>query len=124
VSAILKPLGIGLLGFFISGAAFWFGFAFLLLPAADDALAWFPAAVIALPLLVAGYLGARFTVSAHRSRRVLVGALTGAIGISLVLILGQSQGLWRVFALFVLGAGAWSALGGLVGVATNPNDSE
>ena len=117
--AILKPIGIGLLGFLASCLAFWFGFAFILLPLGASAINWYPIAVVALPLLVAGYLGARFTASRYASRRVLIGAITGALGLMFLLLLGQSEGVWWFMPLLVLGAFAWSAIGGLIGVATS-----
>ena len=85
VGAILKPIGIGMLGFVLSAFICWTSTSILIASDVVGAFPWVILFCVVVSLLAAGYLGARFTVSRHWLRRTIVGTVAGSFSFVLLL---------------------------------------
>jgi hypothetical protein len=115
VNAIIKPIALGVAAYVVSAVGLWFVLSRILFPSMPGTIWLLPAVVTLVPLLLSGYVAARFTVSKHRLRKVALGVVAGLIGYGISLIITQAQGEVWFFALFVFGAGIVAALGSILG---------
>lgn len=115
MSAAIKPVALGVAAYIMSAVGLWFVLSFVLLPVMPDTIWLLPATITLVPLLLAGYVAARFAISSHRSHRVAFGVIAGLIGYGISLVVTQARGEVWFFVLFVFGAAIVAALGGLLG---------
>jgi len=115
MNAIIKPIAFGVAAYVISAVGLWFVLSYVLFPVMPGAIWLLPTAITLVPLFLSGYVAARFTVSSHRSRRVVFGVVAGLIGYGISLVITQAQGEVWFFVLFVLGAAIVAALGSFLG---------
>ena len=77
--AVLRPIALGVVAYFATVVAMGF-FALNVLHAGVKESFWLLTGAVTLPLIVSGYVGARFTVSAFRARRVVLGVASALLG--------------------------------------------
>ncbi|MEL7023513.1 MAG: hypothetical protein AAGL69_07160 [Pseudomonadota bacterium] len=119
MNPLLKPIGIGVLGFVLSYIGFWFGFTVLVNIYEPAFLLWYGFFVVGLPLLIAGYLAACFALSRHLWLRIVVGSVIGAVCAALLASLTMFGGKWWLTVIYVFCAGIWSGFGAIAGALTN-----
>jgi len=114
--AILRPIALGMAAYTVSVVGLWFVLSYVLL-LMPTAIGEMMVAITLVPLFLSGYVGARFTVSRHRTRRIVLGSVAALIGYGFYLVAVQARGEAWLFVLLFSGAAAVSALGALLGTA-------
>ncbi len=123
MKAVVKPIALGIVTYFVTAIGVWFFLSNVLYAVFAEAAGLLIGAVVLVPLIVSGYVGARFTVSGYRARRVWFGVASALAGYATSYFFVDVRGeAWMLIVVF-LGAAIVAAVGAWLGSIGPPREA-
>ena len=113
MNAIIKPIFLGVGAYAVSAVIIWYLLAFAFM-SHENIGQWLLPGITVLPLMIAGYIGAKYTISNYRSRKLMFGAIAGIIGFTLGMFVISAKGDVAFILISYLVAVCFALLGGFI----------